>query len=241
MNDAGTTTTSLNKQLEPLLRERFHVREEVFEHAGMSLRIILPRAADELLDEEAFEKDERMPYWAELWPSAKALARWLLDQPGFAPGMRVIELGCGVGLPSLTLQSRGVNVLASDYNDDALLFARANAHRNGLGELNTVMLDWRQPKAELGVFDLVLAADVLYEQRNALMLAELLPYIMAPGGRFVLADPGRRHLLHFQEIMQRDGWQEMQLAELPEIQQLSTGPATSRIRVAAYEKAHKSK
>src|SRR5690606_6274286 len=113
------------------------------------------------IDVSDFNRDERLPYWAELWPSARALAQELLDGP--LPRGRVLELGCGIALPSLALRWRGVEVVASDYYAEALDFARENARRNRLTEPETLLLDWRTPPPDLIPFDLVIAADVLYE------------------------------------------------------------------------------
>ncbi len=154
---------------------------------------------------EEFERDERIPYWADLWPSARALARHLLDAP--APAGRVLELGCGVALPSLALLSRGADVVATDYYHAALGFAQANAARNGLPALRAAPLDWRDEPA-LGRFPLVVAADVLYERRNAEALAALLPRVVEDGGAFLLADPGRTYLADFRARMRADGWRE---------------------------------
>ncbi len=191
-------------KIEADLLRRFTVRTEPFVHEGLTLDVLLPRAADELIDEAEFEADERLPYWADLWPSARALARWLLDGP--APTGPVLELGCGVALPSLALLSRGADVLATDYYPDALAFARANAERNGLPELRTALLDWRAVPPGMGRFDTVLAADVLYEMRNAESLALALPGLVAPGGRAVVADPGRVYRGEFLDRMAARGW-----------------------------------
>lgn len=185
------------------LRSGFDVREERFEHAGWSAELILPSAADALIDEAEFESDERLPYWADLWPSARVLARHLLDSP---PGAgTALELGCGVALPALALRRLGTDVVATDWYDDALRFARANAERNALGTLRTAHLDWRRPP-EGESYPLVVAADVLYEQRNAELLATLLPRLIAPGGRALIADPGRVYLSEFRNLMYAAGW-----------------------------------
>ncbi|HEV2734890.1 MAG TPA: methyltransferase domain-containing protein [Longimicrobiaceae bacterium] len=190
--------------LESRLRDRFAVRTETFEHGPLSLEILLPDAAEELIDEADFDVDERLPYWADLWPSARALARRLLAGP--VPGGRVLELGSGVALPSLALLSRGADVLATDWYADALLFARANAERNGLPELATVEMDWREVPEELGRFERVIAADVLYEMRNAESLSLALPRLVAPGGEAVVADPGRVYRSEFVARMAWRGW-----------------------------------
>jgi predicted nicotinamide N-methyase len=185
------------------LRGSFELREESFEHADWSASLLLPRAADELIDEREFEADERLPYWAELWPSARALARHLLDDPPAEAA--ALELGCGVALPALALRRLGTDVLATDWYDDALRFARVNSERNGLGPLRTALLDWRHPPRGES-YPLVVAADVLYEPRNAVLLAELLPRVIAPGGRALIADPGRVYLPEFRNLVYAAGW-----------------------------------
>ena len=138
----------------------------------VELSLLRPAAPEALIDEEAFARDEFLPYWAELWPAARALAEALPE----VRGMRVAELGCGLGLPSLVAAARGAHVTATDWAEDAIELLRANAARNGL-ELDAEVRDWREPWEER--FDLVLAADVLYERRNVepllLRLRELAP------------------------------------------------------------------
>jgi predicted nicotinamide N-methyase len=125
----------------------------------VELELLRPAAPDALIDEEAFADDEFLPYWAELWPAATALAEALPD----VAGLRVIELGCGLGLPSLVAAARGADVTATDWATDAIELLRENAARNGL-QLRAERWDWREPRAER--YDLALAADVLYERRN---------------------------------------------------------------------------
>lgn len=196
--------TDSPSSLELSLGRRFAVRVEPFGHGEFRVQMLMPRAADELIDISDFNRDERLPYWADLWPSARALAAALLDGP--APTGRVLELGCGIALPSLALRARGVPVLATDYYPEALEFARVNAERNGLPPLETRLLDWRHPPPDLERFKLVVAADVLYEQRNGEALRALLPRIAAPGGQVLIADPGRIHAGEFLARMRDDGW-----------------------------------
>ena len=127
---------------------------------GVALSLLRPRAPEELLDEDAFARDEFLPYWAELWPAATALVAALPEQ---LAGLRVLELGCGLGVPSLVAAARAAEVTAVDWAEDAVELLRRNATRNGL-ELRAEVHDWRRPLA--GRYDLAIAADVLYEQRN---------------------------------------------------------------------------
>jgi predicted nicotinamide N-methyase len=168
--------------------------------------VLHPASADALIDEGDFERDERLPYWAELWPSAIALARYLARKT--VGGKRAIELGCGVGLPTIVALSRGAEVLATDYYEAALDFAAYNARLNVGLEPETALLDWHAPETErLGPFDLVFAADVLYERRNAPALADLVPRLLAPGGEAVFADPRRKDAPPFLELMWERGFE----------------------------------
>jgi predicted nicotinamide N-methyase len=125
----------------------------------VELDILRPVSPEALIDEEAFADDEFLPYWAELWPAATALAAALPD----VDGLRVVELGAGLGVPSLVAAARGAHVTATDWSQDAVDLLRENATRNGL-EVDAERWDWRQPRTDR--FDLVVAADVLYERRN---------------------------------------------------------------------------
>jgi predicted nicotinamide N-methyase len=173
---------------------------------GRSYRITHPNSADDLLDEEDFDRDERLPYWAELWPSAVALARYLAEQD--LGDKRVIELGCGVGLPTVLALVRGAEVLATDHYEAALDFTAYNARTNLGVEPEVFILDWREPDIEgIGTFDLVLAADVLYERKNAAALADLVPRLLAPGGEAIFADPRRDEAPVFLEAVERLGFE----------------------------------
>ena len=134
---------------------------------AVELDLLRPESAEALLDEEAFAHDEFLPYWAELWPAAHALAAALPD----VAGLRVVELGCGLGLPSLVAAAREARVTATDWAAEAIDLLRRNAARNGL-ELTAECRDWREPWDER--FELALAADVLYERRNAEPLVQRL-------------------------------------------------------------------
>jgi predicted nicotinamide N-methyase len=127
--------------------------------AGVEFDLLRPESPEALIDEEAFAHDEFLPYWAELWPAARALAEALPD----VGGLRVVELGCGLGLPSLVAAAKGAVVTGTDWSRDAIELLQRNAARNGLA-LKAEVRDWREPWDER--FDLVLAADVLYEERN---------------------------------------------------------------------------
>jgi predicted nicotinamide N-methyase len=151
------------------------------------LHLLLPSEGVELPDDGAVEWAPLVPYWSVLWRSGLALGREL--SRGRLDGLRVVELGCGIGVPSLAASRSGAKVLATDASAEALELLARNASRNGL-RVETARVDWGSPDGLLSraPFDLVLAADVLYERASVAQLLALLPRL-AP--RILLADPGR--------------------------------------------------
>jgi predicted nicotinamide N-methyase len=151
------------------------------------LRLLQPRESAELPDAGDVEWAPLVPYWSVLWRSGVALAREL-DATGLE-GLRVVELGCGLGLPSIAAARAGAAVLATDACPEALALLTRNAEANGVS-VATAATDWTEPEALLdrAPFDLALAADVLYERAGVAPLLSLLPRL-APQG--LVADPGR--------------------------------------------------
>jgi predicted nicotinamide N-methyase len=151
------------------------------------LLLLQPRESAEMPDAGAVEWAPIAPYWSVLWRSGVALA-WELEDVAL-PGLRVVELGCGLAVPSIAAARRGAAVLATDACADALTLAARNAHVNDV-RIETATVDWAEPDelVRRAPFDLVLAADVLYERASIPLLLSLLPRL-APEAW--LADPGR--------------------------------------------------
>jgi predicted nicotinamide N-methyase len=172
--------------------------EEVIPLAEGELALLRPRDSEALLREEAFEHEELLPYWAELWPSGVALARVLRGRS--LRGARTLELGCGLGLPSIAAALAGARVLATDWSSEAVAMTAANAERND-AELETLVCSWTEPGPliERAPWDLLLGSDLLYEARNADALLDLLPRL---GRELWLADPGRAPAARFLEAAQ---------------------------------------
>lgn len=176
--------------------ERFAPVERVIDVRGTVYRFWCPPDVDSLIDEEAFAADERIPYWANVWESAVVLAEEIALLDG--AGRRFLELGCGLGLPAVVAARRGFTATASDYEEAALEGVRYNADRNAAAGLVVRLVDWRRPPADLGRFDLVVAADVLYEKHHAVALAGMLDSTLAADGEALVADPGRARAAQFE-------------------------------------------
>lgn len=142
------------------------------------------------------------PYWALPWPSGTVLARQVAGRS--LAGLRVLELGCGLALPSVAAARAGAEVLAVDVVPEAAVYAAHNLALNEtLGE--TAAVDWRDagPLEERGPWDLVLGADLLYLRQNVESLLRVLPRLLAPGGEALIADPGRSGAAEFLPVAKR--------------------------------------
>ena len=187
--------------LDAALATKFTLADErvVIGSGGPQRDVVLrkPANADHLISEADYVMDERLPYWADLWPSARVLAGHLLTLEG--SNRRLLEMGCGLGLASIAALLAGFEVTSTDYYEDALHVTRANAARVVGREPSVRMVNWRHWPDDLGTYDVVIAADVLYEKEYATLVGDCLVRALAPNGVAILADPGRLALPAFRE------------------------------------------
>ena len=171
--------------------------------SGHRIDLVHPREAMEALYEQNFDAvDPFPPYWAQLWPSSVALARAVVAAKPV--GARILELGCGLGLPSIAAALAGAHVVATDRSSDALGFVEYNAELNGV-TVAVEVCSWAQPESVLSraPWDIVLAADVLYRHGGLADLDALLPRTVGGTGEVWLADPGRPPAAAFLESCTR--------------------------------------
>lgn len=171
------------------IERRFDIAESEVVIADRPMRIRHPRDTDALLDEEAFARDDRLPYWADIWPSSMVLAEHVGSMYG--GGRRLLELGCGLGVVATAAARAGFAVTVTDYYEDALRFAALNIEENAGVSPLTRMVDWRELPTDLGYFDVVVASDVLYEPSYAELVARAFARTLAGDGIGWLGDPGR--------------------------------------------------
>jgi predicted nicotinamide N-methyase len=194
--------------VEPLtLLQRYETMEVALPFPGRE--VCITKIADlevllDAIDPVTFAEDERLPYWAELWPSAVGLARYVMQHLDLS-GQYVLELGCGLGLVGVAAALRGARVLCTDYEPDALAFARHNARRNTCQQVCFRLVDWRRPALRRR-YAYILASDVIYEARNFAPLATLLQRFLARGGTAVFADPGRLNAVPFFALLRQRGF-----------------------------------
>jgi predicted nicotinamide N-methyase len=179
--------------------------------SGRALRILQPASIDQWLDAVEHDPEQNLPYWAELWPSGIALAGALLEQRDTLKGKRTLEIGSGLGVTAAAAIAAGARQTVTDCSPTSLLFCRYNTLRNTGRQPRTFQFNWRRPSKALldnaGTgFDAILAADILYESRDAAPVMELIDRLIALAGIFWLAEPGRPVALTFLDALQEAGW-----------------------------------
>lgn len=183
---------------------------------SIALKILQVTNVDDLFEAliakgEAHEdvQDERIPYWAELWPAAIGLSRHLIKSNIIKPGITVTEIGCGLGLPGIIAGKLGADVTLTDYLAEALDFAKQNWELNNTQVAKFIPLDWRSPSPALAA-DIVLASDITYEKRFFEFLPNAFRTLCKPGGKILVSDPSREAAKDFFDSIEKEGFTKQQ-------------------------------
>jgi predicted nicotinamide N-methyase len=180
---------------------------EEFVHAGLKISVYRVARLEDLVDRQALLREERVdepPYWAHLWIGARALARRLAES-GTMVGRRVLDLGCGVGLPGLVAAALGGEVWFVDREPAALEFVRHSARRNGLEGVRLADLDFTRDSLTTD-FDVILGAEVVYDPATYTPLCEFLERHLRPSGEIHLTDAFRSDAERFFAELRRRGF-----------------------------------
>ena len=153
----------------------------------------LPLSIDRFIDGE--DPMSNFPLWARIWNASLVLAEHLAEIPEEAAGS-ILEIGAGIGVAGIVAASRGHRVTVTEYNKDALAFARANADINGCQAMQVQRLDWNAPVFQ-EPFDIIAGSEVVYHERDFDSLLELFTRYLKPGGKVILAMKPRRCALIF--------------------------------------------
>lgn len=140
--------------------------------------------------------DQKSPsHWSHVWPSSVALSRWFMEQLRSSLPDSAKELGCGMGLVSMTLAHLGVQAEGTDREPTALAFAASNAARNAVTGFTATHLDWSEPEGQAA--PLVVAADIMYDKESPARVFALLETagLLLPLGRLIIGGPHARDLL----------------------------------------------
>jgi predicted nicotinamide N-methyase len=204
----GTRRQRRLRSLQKAIETSYETVLQTIVCGGLTIELLRVADVDTLLDrlpKVQFRPDERLPYWADLWPSSLALARYLWEAVDLR-GLEVLELGCGLGLAGIAASRKGGVVTFTDYEAAALAFTRYNVYRNGCPQAMVRHLDWHAPRLDQR-YAVILASDVLYERANFHPLVRLLDRALGPNGRFLFAEPNRPIARDFLRLIRDRGFQ----------------------------------
>ncbi len=187
----------------------FRTRIETAVVDGRTWRLRVLRDAQQFDDADGSAQRHGVPpsgwsHFGRLWASGLGLARAMALRP--VAGLRLLELGCGLGLPSLVLSARGADITATDHHPLAARFLASNARRNGVAPPTFHDLRWSGQDLVLGRFDLIIAADVLYERDQVALLLAMVDQHATRDGEILLADPGRGGTAAFARALAQRGY-----------------------------------
>jgi len=160
-------------------------------------RFFVPKSLDKFVDQEDVFHD--FPLWAKIWEASIVLADHLAAMP-VDPERRFLEIGCGVGVVGIVAAAFGHRITITEYNSDALNFARANVHANLSADpaafIEVARLDWNRPQLD-GRFDFVVGSEVIYKETDFQAILKLFETCLRPSGEIILAEGVRKTSLEF--------------------------------------------
>jgi predicted nicotinamide N-methyase len=192
---------------------KYDVKTNKYSVGAEWISITMVNDTNRLLDEMSVEDhllETNFPFWAELWPSAVALARYIWDNVDFH-GEQVLELGCGLGLVGIVARKKQAKILMTDYNDDALMFAKYNAIKNKCEDIQFRSMDWQHPNLDNQKFNYILASDIIYEEQSWIPIVNIFDAHLGEHGEAMLAEPNRPNAQGFFEILQHRGFRFIQI------------------------------
>lgn len=129
------------------------------------------------------------PLFGIVWPSSLVLAHYIADYD--TGSKRILEVGCGMALTSLFLNKQHANITATDYHPEVEHFLQRNSELNQDNDIHFEQVSWADNNDKLGLFDLIIGSDLLYEDQHIELLANFIHRHANQHSEVILVDPGR--------------------------------------------------
>jgi len=162
------------------------------------------KLGDQFMDDAL--KEDYCPYFGLVWDAGMGLATYIQNMD--LNGKKILEIGCGLALPSFIATLKGAQVIATDYHHDVERFLKINQETNNIN-FQYSRINWRKEEMDLGLFDLVIGSDILYESAHPDQVAKALIRNLNKSGKIILADPGRSYIQKFVTSMNQLGYKEI--------------------------------
>lgn len=217
-NDQHMAAGAWQAEFDELSRS-YSLKTVALEVQNHHLELVQVANMDDLLDSIADVED--LPFWAEIWPAAVGLATYIFRNGAVFSGKRILELGAGTGLAGIAAKLAGGEVTQSDFIQAAFQFIRINCLRNQVPVEPLLLADWRHFPDDIGRFDFVIGADILYEKTLHSPLIRVFNRTLQANGTIYLADPGRDWARQFVNQILAGGWNSTEI-QIPVIYQERT-------------------
>ena len=130
------------------------------------------------------------PYWAKVWASADTLVQFLREEPAWIQNKIVLEIGAGIGIPSLSIAAQTDKIVISDYAPDAVALLQKNIEHLKLNNASAACIDWNHISDDV-IADTILLSDTNYEPAVHENLTFLVEKFINKGSTILLATPNR--------------------------------------------------
>ncbi len=186
------------------------IRYQTYEFGSLDIHIKSLRDKQQFLD--SFGEAEGMgispsqwPLFGVVWESSEVLAEKMLEFD--IKGKRILEIGCGMALSSLLLNSRNADITATDYHPEVASYLADNVKLNNGNHIPFLRTGWENLDDDaLGEFDVLIGADLLYEKQHIKLLTDFINRHSKPECEIIIVDPGRGHHAPFSKRMVELGY-----------------------------------
>lgn len=144
------------------------------------------------------------PLFGVIWESSEVLARLMHEFE--IENKRILEVGCGIGLSSLVLNSRLADITATDHHPEVEAFLKENTLLNNGKVIPYVRTGWADDASDLGLFDLIIGSDLLYERDHIELLSAFINQHVKQNCEIIIVDPGRGQHAKFSKKMVELGY-----------------------------------
>jgi predicted nicotinamide N-methyase len=176
-----------------IFKSKYDVETHDLMIRGRKFYYFLPRNIEPFIDINFPMND--FPLWAKIWPSSMVLADYIAAQP-VDPEKQILEIGAGIGIAGIAASAFGHNITITEYNSDAIEFARANAYINGCSMIPIISMNWNKPQIQIQ-YDQIIGSEVIFREEDFAPIQNLFQSVLKPDGEIILVSEIRKPVMNF--------------------------------------------